>query len=239
MRTERYVNLDTIIWIARDPSMGRFQRLCAEIASVQDAGGATATAPAGRHQLDPVFRRADYNVVLRRMNALWDAADAARKQPTFAARSRAAERALEHFPRLQAKVMKSLLSPRADQTLGSEWVADLIVTTFMPHLARAGVLQERLGVRRNATIVALALVAHRGERGRYPGKLDALAPAYLKEVPIDICSGGPLIYKVIGDGFVLYSVGENLRDDGGRTAADGEGFDDIVIRVPAPHPAGP
>ena len=66
-------------------------------------------------------------------------------------------------------------------------------------------------------------------------------PKYLPAIPEDIFSGGPLRYKREGPGYVLYSVGRNGKDDGGRASwdndqehpGDNEGRDDIAIRVPA------
>ena len=63
------------------------------------------------------------------------------------------------------------------------------------------------------------------------GRMDALAPAYLKRVPVDFCSGKPFVYKLRGKGFVLYSVGINMRDDGGRGPDEGEDCDDFVIKT--------
>jgi hypothetical protein len=59
---------------------------------------------------------------------------------------------------------------------------------------------------------AVALVAYRQKTGRYPERLDQLpAPP-----PPDLFTGKPLVYRRTGDGFLLYSVGMNFKDDGGR-----------------------
>ena len=41
-------------------------------------------------------------------------------------------------------------------------------------------------------------------------------PKYVAVVPKDIFSGGALHYKPQADGYLLYSVGPNGIDDGGR-----------------------
>ena len=47
--------------------------------------------------------------------------------------------------------------------------------------------------------------------------LDALAPQFIETIPHDIIGGQPLHYRRTEDGqFVLYSVGWNETDDGGR-----------------------
>ncbi len=61
-------------------------------------------------------------------------------------------------------------------------------------------------------------------------------------VPEDIYAAGPLRYRHKGEGYVLYSVGPNGVDDGGRNYSDdyndptARDSDDIAIRVPAKKP---
>lgn len=55
----------------------------------------------------------------------------------------------------------------------------------------------------------------RAHNGALPASLDALVPAYLPKVPSDPYSGQPLLFKPLNPGFVVYSVGEDGRDDGG------------------------
>ena len=40
----------------------------------------------------------------------------------------------------------------------------------------------------------------------------------------------PLVYKRRGGGYVLYSVGANMKDDGGVEESE-KGADDIVVRT--------
>jgi hypothetical protein len=44
-----------------------------------------------------------------------------------------------------------------------------------------------------------------------------LAPHYLPAIPVDPCGGQPLHYaiKAGGSGFLLYSIGPDLKDNGG------------------------
>jgi hypothetical protein len=42
-----------------------------------------------------------------------------------------------------------------------------------------------------------------------------LVPNYLESVPIDPFDGKELRYKKLESGYVVYSIGENLSDDGG------------------------
>jgi hypothetical protein len=78
-------------------------------------------------------------------------------------------------------------------------------------------------------LVAIAAERHRRERGNWPVSLAALTAAgYLKAVPCDPFEGAPLRWRRLPDGVVIYSVGEDGKDDGGtldRTNLNREGTD--------------
>jgi hypothetical protein len=53
-------------------------------------------------------------------------------------------------------------------------------------------------------------------RGNYPEEIKELVPDFLPVLPVEIVNGQPYHYHRTEDGrFVLYSVGTDLRDDGG------------------------
>src|SRR5262249_35009261 len=58
-----------------------------------------------------------------------------------------------------------------------------------------------------AAIAAVAAERYRRAHGVWPESLEALAPAYLGEVPADPYDGQPLRYRRLPDGVVIYSVG--------------------------------
>ena len=63
---------------------------------------------------------------------------------------------------------------------------------------------------------ALAVQRYRLAADTLPDKLADLVPAYLEAVPKDPFDGNDLRYKKLEPGFVVYSVGEDLSDDGGK-----------------------
>jgi hypothetical protein len=83
----------------------------------------------------------------------------------------------------------------------------------------------------NNLTIAFALHAFKKDTGKYPPKLADLAPKYLPAIPDDLFSGKPLVYKPSDHGYLLYSVGPNGKDDGGRDTPDS---DDLVVRMPVP-----
>ena len=80
--------------------------------------------------------------------------------------------------------------------------------------------------------LGFALSAYRADHAAFPESLDVLAPKYIAQVPKDLYTDQPLRYKRQGDGFLLYSVGPNGADDGGRTVASQPPGDDIALQIP-------
>src|SRR5690606_911527 len=70
---------------------------------------------------------------------------------------------------------------------------------------------------RAMTECGIALRRFQSREGRLPANLDELVPEYLERVPIDRMDGKPLRYRLNADGtFVLWSVGDDLVDEGGE-----------------------
>jgi len=65
-------------------------------------------------------------------------------------------------------------------------------------------------------ICELAIQAYRSEYASAPRQLEDLVPDYLPAMPEDPFSGKPLVYRCTQEGYLLYSVGYNERDDGGQ-----------------------
>lgn len=66
-------------------------------------------------------------------------------------------------------------------------------------------------------VAAIALRRFSVETGRYPDRIEELAPRYINEVPKDPMDGEPLKYRVLEDGrYLLYSSGKDGEDDGGE-----------------------
>lgn len=66
------------------------------------------------------------------------------------------------------------------------------------------------------TETACALERYKREQGAYPVTLEELVPRYMDSIPRDVMDGGPLRYALTPDKrYQLYSIGWNMKDDGG------------------------
>jgi hypothetical protein len=85
--------------------------------------------------------------------------------------------------------------------------------------------------RRDAAVIGLSCELYKSRHGRYPDELGRLAPEFLKDIPPDPFTGKPFVYRRKGEGeaagFIVYSVGDNLTDDGGVKERS-SGKDDIA-----------
>ena len=77
----------------------------------------------------------------------------------------------------------------------------------------------RIRTIRTALLTVLATLVYEKEMGEYPADLNQLVlQGYLKQLPMDPYSDKPLVYKKADNKFLLYSVGMNFTDDGGKVA---------------------
>jgi hypothetical protein len=79
--------------------------------------------------------------------------------------------------------------------------------------------------------LALAVTAYRVKNGKFPDRIDDLAPAHLARVPLDPFDGQPLRLKRDGKDLILYSIGPDLRDDGGAAFDPKLREGDLVFRL--------
>ena len=93
-----------------------------------------------------------------------------------------------------------------------------------PAHGRVGQLGWRTKTMRLGLLTVLALARYEKEKSEYPEGLDVLVEAgYLKDIPNDPYSDSTLVYKKTDKSFILYSLGENLSDDGGQVARRDDG----------------
>lgn len=184
---------------------------------------------------------ADWNQVLRRLNRYFDDLVDAWRLPTPAARRHAAGRVEQQWAAEFAEDDSTLaalwryVSPMR-RARGTRAVTGYIGSVLAPDPGVLGVVPT-VRARGRLVLAGLALAGWRAEQGRYPANLADLAGDWLAVVPADPMTDGPLQYRPLpgGDGYLLYSVGPNARDEAGRRDP-AAGQDDIALEVPPPAP---
>jgi hypothetical protein len=94
--------------------------------------------------------------------------------------------------------------------------AHVLLHVIMPALARITTLDMRNIAQLRTARLALAIERYRLIAGKLPDALTDLVPTYLDAVPADPFDGKEMRYKKLETGFVIYSIGEDLSDDGGK-----------------------
>jgi hypothetical protein len=181
----------------------------------------------------------DWDLVLRTGNSWYDRSVDALRKPTRAARTESANKINPDFMEQvnaakgwKSIAMSALLNPREGK---SQRIALCLLATLLPDIPRFVDVEDRGIIQFELTKLAFALAAYRVDNGSYPAKLAELTPKYVADVPKDVFSDAELHYAREGDGHLLYSVGVNGKDDGGKTlddAKEGEDWDDLVVRMP-------
>jgi hypothetical protein len=85
--------------------------------------------------------------------------------------------------------------------------------SMLPALGAAMARKAQSDAQLQATRTILALRAYQLTHRNLPQDLSALVPEFLDEVPVDDFDGQPLRYSA--ERKIVYSVGKNLKDDGG------------------------
>ncbi|HUS80068.1 MAG TPA: hypothetical protein VM283_02300 [Armatimonadota bacterium] len=91
----------------------------------------------------------------------------------------------------------------------------VLTQILYPVFARARAKRDGSIARLDELRVALELKEYRRAWGSYPKSLDALAQTPGWAIPEDVFAGRPFHYRRQGEGFVLWSIGPDLEDDGG------------------------
>lgn len=94
--------------------------------------------------------------------------------------------------------------------------AHILLHLVAPALSRVTTIEMRAIAQLRAADAALAVQRYSLAVGKLPDKLADLVPVYLDAVPTDPFDGKELRYKKLDPGFVVYSIGEDLSDDGGK-----------------------
>jgi len=184
----------------------------------------------------------DWDTALRIINASYDKMAVAMRVPDRAAREKAFDQLEKDLDAQvkEAKKNEDLLKklPQAGDVgkIVAQKISGVLMGLLTPSVRKVQSAYDRGEQTDRNLRVAFAMAAYHADNGKYPAKLDDLAPKYLAAVPDDVFSGKPLIYKPTEKGYLFYSVGVNGKDDGGRWTDDNPPGDDPRVRMPMPEP---
>lgn len=182
-------------------------------------------------------RSIDWGPALRDVNRTYDRMAAAARLPDRPARKAEFAQIADEFE--QESHWRAGQSARGKLTLSwgerGEVIGHVLLGLMLPALDKLQDAMDRAEQTHRNLVIAAALAAYRADAGRYPARLDELAPRYLPQAPGDVFSGKPLIYRLTERGYLLYSVGVNGVDEDGRWTDDPKG-DDLRVRMPVPEP---
>jgi len=102
-----------------------------------------------------------------------------------------------------------------DARLQSTSQIHILLHAITPALSHITSIELRTIADLRTARTALAVLRYRLAAGRLPDALTDLVPIYLDVVPVDPFDGKDLRYEKLGVGFVVYSIGQDMRDDGG------------------------
>jgi len=131
----------------------------------------------------------------------------------------------ERFAEILAETPWELRDETIDDQVWNEFhITPLMLKIQTPAHERISQIAWRMKTGREALLTVLAVMRYEKEKGQYPASLYELVEAgYLKKLPMDPYGDGPLVYRRTDSGFLLYSFGMNLTDDGGELGLGSRG----------------
>lgn len=226
--TERYMFMDSLKLVRRGNA-------------VEAPGG---LFPGNNQELTPEEKKAlesiDWEPALTNGTKWYDRMVAAMRMPNRAERMKALAKIEADLKALKSNatdnigdLLRLALGKDPGKVVGKQ-IGDNLITLLLPAVQKVQEANDRVSQVHSNLQVAFAMAAFQKETGRYPAKLDDLAPKYMAKVPGDLFSGVALIYKPTEKGYLFYSVGVNGKDDDGRWYDDEPRGDDPRVRMPLP-----
>jgi hypothetical protein len=112
----------------------------------------------------------------------------------------------------QPKYFTALLIPEKDPRR-------ILSRLFLPAAEKVANGYWRATAEARCTVIGIACERFRQKHNRWPETLAELVPAFLPAVPLDPFTAEPLRYVKLKEGGVVFSVGKDLRGDGGTLDA--------------------
>jgi hypothetical protein len=225
---ERFMLLDTMMLTARHG-----------LSFLENLAGENSAPPKGNSFKGKLFTRSiDWDPAYRIANSWYDRCVTGLRLTDRTARLQEMAAFRQDLMLLKQQVAstgvieKAFMGPKER----GEMIGNVLITLMLPAYDKVQGAADRCEQGQRNLHLAFALAAYHRDHGRYPAELDELAPKYLEKVPDDLFSSEPLIYRLEDKGYLLYSVGPNGTDEGGRGYDDAPRGDDLGVRMPVPEP---
>jgi hypothetical protein len=195
----------------------------------------------------------DWDEAFRYVNVWHDRMVEAFSKPTIAQRKQAISELKEEISTLKKQALENIQS---NNSISETSDVKIYTRQFIHLLMQSGLfsdwempstyIENRYKVYRDFNLISLATAGYRHDNGRYPKKLSELCPDYIDPLPLDPFSDVDYCYKIEDNGYLLYSIGPNSKDDGGKNfnqdtayenldeskiSVEEKSTDDIVIRM--------
>jgi hypothetical protein len=131
-----------------------------------------------------------------------------------------------HFLRLLNEYVEAMKMPLEEQMAAVKTLEvkikkakveyEILPALMFPAIIRVTQANQRGVGNLRCAYVAVALERYRHDHGEWPDTLDALVPQYLAAVPKDPMDGKSLRYLRRPDGVIVYWLGHDGTDDGGK-----------------------
>jgi hypothetical protein len=187
-----------------------------------------------------LFSMLDWDIVLRVVNSWCSRFVDATHRPSRAEKKAAVEKATNELNRLAESrnepISLGLSVLGAPRKAISEQLGINLAVSLAPSWSACWDAADRGTMQHELTALAFAIAAYRADHNAYPAQLADLTPQYVAKAPKDLFNDSDLHYRREGNGYLLYSVGINGKDDGGKgyvDAKENERCDDVAIRMPA------
>jgi hypothetical protein len=135
------------------------------------------------------------------------------------------------LPYAELTVKLELLESELRSLEGFQRLRHPVSQAILPFLSAMRIATGRgtASLRSGATLIACERyhLAH----GKWPKQLTDLTPQFMETLPLDPFDGQPLRYQVTPEAVMVYSIGSDLVDDGGKFVDEDNTFEpDIVFR---------
>ena len=224
---ERFTLLDTMMLVARQGTP-----------YLEGLSGSTSRPRVTGFKARMFTQSIDWDPAFRNAKRWYDRIAAASRNPDRATRESESAAIEGDLRALKAQVTQTGIIEKSfmGKKDRGEMIGNILIALMIPAFQKVQGAADRCEQTQRNLYLAFALAAYQRDRGRFPAQLDDLAPKYLDKIPDDLFSGKPLIYRLEDKGYLLYSVGLNGKDDGGRGYDDDPPADDLNVRIPVPEP---